>query len=128
MRVAVDTNAYTAFCRGSPKASSVIKHAEDVVLPFIVLAELRAGFACGTKGKDNERLFSQFLNTPRVSVLYPDGQTTHHYARLFFQLRRQGTPIPTNDLWIAAVVTQHNLTLLTTDHHFEHLPQIPIIM
>lgn len=49
------------------------------------------------------------------------------HARLFFQLRRQGTPIPTNDLWIAALVSQHNLTLLSDDHHFAHLPQLPLV-
>ncbi|NQU40860.1 MAG: PIN domain-containing protein [Lentisphaerae bacterium] len=54
----------------------------------------------------------------------PDEQTTFHYGRLYAQLRSQGTPVPTNDLWIAALVVQHRLTLLTRDDHFKHLPQI----
>jgi predicted nucleic acid-binding protein len=59
-----------------------------------------------------------------VEVQYPDEQTTHHYASIFAQLRRQGTPIPTNDIWIAALVLQHDLVLLTDDTHFSNIPQI----
>ena len=93
-------------------------------MPFITLAELRAGFLCGARGRQNERTLVSFLNAPRVAVLYPDEQTTHHYAALFRQLRQQGTPIPTNDLWIAALVVQHDLLLYARDRHFDHLPQI----
>jgi tRNA(fMet)-specific endonuclease VapC len=57
--------------------------------------------------------------------VFADEDSTHHYARLFRQLRRQGTPIPTNDLWIAALVVQHQLHLFARDAHFDHLPQIP---
>ena len=54
----------------------------------------------------------------------PDDQTTHHYASVFRQLRKQGTPIPTNDMWLAALVLQHNLALHARDKHFDHLPQL----
>jgi hypothetical protein len=53
--------------------------------------------------------------------------TMHKYARLFRQLRKQGTPIPTNDLWIAALALQHDLLLFTRDTHINHLPQLPVI-
>jgi tRNA(fMet)-specific endonuclease VapC len=96
-------------------------------MPLIVLAELRAGFLCGSRGVENERNLTRFLNSPRVDVLYPDDSTTHQYARLFLQLRRQGTPIPTNDIWIAALVVQYKLILFARDRHFEHLPQIPTL-
>ena len=56
----------------------------------------------------------------------PDEQTTFHYGRLYAQLRTQGTPIHTNDLWIAALVVQHRLTLYTRHTHFKHIPQIPL--
>ncbi len=58
-------------------------------------------------------------------MLMPDEQTTHHYAQIFNQLRKQGTPIPASDIWIAAVTIQHNLTLCTSDAHFLHIPQLP---
>ena len=96
-------------------------------MPFPVLAELRAGFSCGTLAHQNERVLSLFLDRERVDMLLADEQTTFHYGRLYAQLRKQGTPIPTNDLWIASLVVQHRLTLFTRDDHFRNLPQIPTI-
>lgn len=125
MRIALDTNRYTDLCRGLPEAVEPIMRAERVFVPFVVLAELRAGFHVGSRARANEKVLVRFLNSPRVRILLPDDQTTHHYALLFAQLRRQGTPIPTNHLWIAALVAQHNLVLLARDAHFDHLPQIP---
>ena len=125
MRIALDTNRYVDFCRGEERAVEVIRSAEEIYLPLFVLAELRAGFRAGSKGMENEKVLTRFLQSPRVEVLSPDDQTTHHYAGLFVQLRKQGTPIPTNDLWIAALAVQHNLILFHRDKHFESLPQIP---
>jgi tRNA(fMet)-specific endonuclease VapC len=124
MRLALDTNAYGAAARGEARFVALTRRAHRIYLPFVVVGELRAGFAAGTLGRQNEAVLAQFLGTPRVSVLYADDQTTHHYAQLFAQLRRQGRPIPTNDLWIAALVIQHDLSLLTNDEHFSHLPQL----
>ena len=125
MRIALDTDRYVDFCRGKETVVRAVQRAERVFLPFVALAEVRAGFMCGARSQENERILTRFLNSPRVAVLYPDEQTTHHYARLFYQLRRQGTPIPTNDLWIAALVSQHDLFLCAQDQHFDHLPQLP---
>ena len=98
--------------------------AERIYLPLMVLGELRAGFQAGSRTRQNERVLVRFLNSPRVRLLLPDEQTTFHYAGLFVQLRQQATPIPTNDLWIAALVIQHDLVLLTRDAHFKHLSQL----
>ena len=124
MNIAIDTNRYRDFCEGREDALTRFQIATRLYMPFPVLAELRAGFACGAVARRNERVLNLFLNRPRVVVLYADEQTTFHYARLFAQLRSQGTPIPTNDLWIAALVQQHNLLLYTRDRHFDALPQL----
>lgn len=124
MRIALDTNRYVDLCKGVLEAARVVSTAEAVLLPFVVVAELRAGFALGRRSAENERVLRRLLLKPGVSVLYPDDQTSHHYASAFRQLRTQGTPIPTNDLWIAALVLQHNLALHDRDRHFDHLPQI----
>ena len=102
-----------------------LEHADEVWLPFIVLGELRAGFAVGTQGPHNEAVLRRFLLKTGVAVLYTDEQTTHHYADVYRQLRKQGTPIPTNDMWIAALVLQHSLLLCARDAHFDVLPQLP---
>jgi tRNA(fMet)-specific endonuclease VapC len=125
MRMAIDTKVYRAFCEGLGSAVERFAQAVEIHIPYVVLAELRAGFLCGTVAKRNERILIQFLNRPRVKILLPDEATTHHYARVFAQLRAQGTPIPTNDMWIAALVLQHDLQLYSQDSHFDNLPQIP---
>lgn len=124
MRLALDTNRYVDLCKGVDDTARLVSTAEAVFLPFVVVAELRAGFALGRRAAENERVLRRFLLKDGVAVLYPDDQTTHHYAAAFRQLRRQGTPIPTNDLWIAALVLQHSLRLHARDRHFDHLAQI----
>jgi tRNA(fMet)-specific endonuclease VapC len=124
LRLALDTNRYTDLCRGLVDVVRLVEQADAVFLPFVVVAELRAGFSIGRRGADNERTLRRFLMKPGVSILFPDEQTTHHYAAVFRQLRRQGTPIPTSDLWIAALALQHDLVLCARDRHFDRLPQI----
>jgi len=87
MKVALDTNRYVDFCRGDTEVTARLQEATEVFLPFVTLAELRAGFLCGTKGPENEKTLAEFLDSRRVSVLYADDETTRQYARLFLQLR-----------------------------------------
>ena len=124
MIIALDTNAYCDFMRGDSARVEVIRTARHIHLPLIVLGELRAGFAAGNQKSTNAANLQRFLNSPRVSILLPDEQTTHHYAQLYLQLRKKGAAIPTNDLWIAALSVQHNLVLCTSDTHFQNLPQV----
>ena len=132
MRIVIDTNRYRDFSDGLKEAVDRFRAAELICLPFVVLAELRAGFLAGANpsrrvsraaGK-NAAALGAFLNRPRVRILWPDEETTHQYARIWSQLRAQGTPIPANDLWIAALALQHDLLLYSRDTHFDHLPQI----
>ena len=124
MNIALDTNAYTDFMRGDQGRVRIVRAARSVVVPVIVLGELRAGFAAGTRESTNVANLQRFLASRRVSVLPPDEQTAHHYAQLYLQLRGKGTPIPTNDLWIASLAVQHDLVVCTSDRHFRQLPQV----
>lgn len=127
MRLALDTNRYRDLADGDEEVVDVLERAANVFLPFVVLAELRAGFAVGTRGKKNEQALRRFLQKPGVEVLWPSDATTRAYADLFRQLRAQGTPIPTSDLWIAALVIEHDLFLYSRDEHFAQLPQLNVI-
>lgn len=127
MRIAIDTNRYVDFSKGDNSAKEALRRASEIFVPLVVLAELRAGFLLGSRGNENEQLLVRFLNSPRVNVLCPDDNTSHHYARIFLQLKKQGTPIPTNDIWIGALAIQHELILFSRDRHFDHLRQIPIL-
>ncbi|MCD8481743.1 MAG: type II toxin-antitoxin system VapC family toxin [Verrucomicrobia bacterium] len=124
----LDTNRYRDYAEGEAAVLDKMRRCEKVFLSFVSLAELRAGFACGNKQADNERHLSYSYKKPSVGVLFADAQTSHFYALLYRQLRVQGTPIPTNDLWIAALVAQHNISLYTRDTHFDHLPQLQNIV
>jgi predicted nucleic acid-binding protein len=72
VRLALDTNRYTDLCRGAAEVVTLVEHAEAVFLPFVVLAELRAGFAIGTRGAENERVLRGFLRKPGVAVLFAE--------------------------------------------------------
>jgi predicted nucleic acid-binding protein len=126
-RLAIDTNRYTDLARGESTVAAMVATAERVYLPFVVIAELRAGFAVGKHGDENERVLKRFLTKPGVAMLFPDEGTTRAYAALYRQLRGQGTSIPTGDIWIAALVVQHSLTLATRDQHFRNLPQLDLV-
>ena len=124
MRILLDTNAYSAFCRGVEGAKVLMQAASEIFIPVVVLGELRAGFSSGTQGKANERTLSKFLSSPRVGVLDINEETTLHYARIFTELRKVGKPIPTNDLWIGALCVQHGLDLFSYDCHFDEIAQL----
>jgi predicted nucleic acid-binding protein len=68
----------------------------------------------------------KLLAKATVGVLLPSRETAEHYARLFVQLKRAGTPVPDNDLWIAALALEHDLVLITRDEHFQRIPQLLI--
>jgi predicted nucleic acid-binding protein len=127
VRLALDTNSYSDLCRGVPEVVERCELADSIHLPLVVVGELRAGFAVGQHGSENERVLQQFLIQSGVEILLPDEETTFHYAAVYRQLRSQGTPIPTNDMRIAALVLQHGLVLLHRDRHFDHLPQLASI-
>ena len=124
MKVALDTNRYVDLCKGVVATVELLAAAERVFIPFVVIAELRAGFAVGRRSSENETVLRRFLSKEGVRILYADDRTIQHYAAVYRQLKRQGTPIPTHDLWIAALVLQHDLVLHSRDRHFDHLPQI----
>jgi tRNA(fMet)-specific endonuclease VapC len=124
VRVALDTNRYVDLCKGVVETVALLEDAEAIILPFVVVGELRAGFANGRRRAENEQILRRFIFKDGVLVLFADDHTTHQYASLFRQLRKQGTPIPTNDIWLAALVLQHNLVLHARDRHFDQLPQL----
>lgn len=125
MNLALDTNAYRLVMEGEAHAVGLVRAADRVLVPVPVLAELRFGFLNGTRGRANEATLTRFLARARVGVLRCDEDTAVFYAALKLQLKKQGTPIPINDVWIAALVLQHHATLMTRDSDFAHLPQVP---
>ncbi|HYM11788.1 MAG TPA: type II toxin-antitoxin system VapC family toxin [Bryobacterales bacterium] len=124
MRILLDTNRLTDAFRGVAEVVQILEQAAEIWIPFVALAEIKTGFLGGRRAAENEGLLHAFLRLPGVAVLFADEGTTDAYARLFLQLRRAGTPVPTNDLWIASLAVQHQLVLLSRDQHFAKLPQV----
>jgi predicted nucleic acid-binding protein len=124
IRVSLDTNRLTDLFQGDAALADQLGTCDEVWIPLVVLGEIKAGFLGGSRQQRNEILLRELLIKPTVGVLLPDRETAEHYARLFLQLKRAGAPIPDNDLWIAALALQHDLTLITRDRHFEKIPQL----
>ncbi len=123
-RVLLDTSAYSALMRGDARVLEALREADEVCVTPVILGELRAGFMGGGKRKANEATLREFLGSPRARVIPLDEGTSERYAVILHALRQAGTPIPANDLWIAASAMQHGLKVLTTDAHFVKVQQI----
>jgi predicted nucleic acid-binding protein len=123
-KVILDTSAYSALLRGNPAVMRAVQETDEITLSPVVLGELYAGFLLGKHGKRNREILSEFVATPRVKVREIDGETAERYAAIFAYLREKGTPIPTNDLWIAASAMQHGLKIITTDEHYLKIPHV----
>jgi predicted nucleic acid-binding protein len=123
-KVMLDTSAYGAFLRGNPEIRISLQQSDGIFLNPVVLGELIAGFLMGKNEKKNRTLLCDFLSSARVGIVEIDEETSERYALITHHLRMKGTPIPTNDLWIAASAMQHGLKVLTTDKHYLEVPQI----
>ena len=126
MIVVLDTNAYSDWRRFG-HWNSLIAKAEKVIVPAIVLGELRSGFLRGAQARENERKLVSFLSEQLVTIGLVGDETSHHYAILKNHLRTHGKPIPEADVWIAAIAVEHAALLLTRDRHFEKLPQVRLV-
>lgn len=125
-RYVLDTSAYSHFKRGDPQVVELIDSAEWLGLPAVVLGELEVGFLLG-KAKQraaNQAALRELLTHPLVEELAIDHETGRLYAEITVALRRAGTPIPTNDIWIAAAAAREGVTVLTYDHHFKAISRV----
>jgi len=127
-RYCLDTSAYSRFQRGDAQAVSLIDGAEWIGVPAIVLGELRVRFQLGDRRERNEVLLADFLANPVVELLSVDDEVSRHYADIVVDLRRAGTPIPTNDIWIAATAAGAGAILLSADDHFTAVSRIGSVL
>jgi predicted nucleic acid-binding protein len=124
MSFTLDTSAYSAFNRGDKRLRKWFTSDNDIVVPIIVIGELRAGFAAGNKRKINEELLQRFLDSPNVYVQTITDKTTVIYSQIYLSLRQKGKPIGTNDMWIAAIALEMDNELLTLDESFSYIPDL----
>lgn len=124
--ILLDTNAYAAFKQGQPEAVEIVRRATRLLINAVVLGELLAGFAAGTREAKNRAELQQFLASPRVTLVGIDDHTADYYAAVYKALRGKGRPIPTNDMWIAATALQHGAALFSVDAHFDQIDGVVV--
>jgi tRNA(fMet)-specific endonuclease VapC len=113
----LDTNALSAAGDHDPSFMDIVARAERLAVPVIVLGEYRLGIAQSRYRASYETWLREWISA--VTVLDIDDGTTHFYAIIGLELKKKGKPIPSNDLWIAALCRQHSLSLLSRDRHFD---------
>ena len=118
----LDTNALSAAADREPSALVIVSEAESIAVPVIVLGEYRLGIAQSRHRVSYENWLQEWISA--VTILDIDEETAQSYAALGLELKRKGRPIPTNDLWIAALCSQHALPIVSRDQHFDLVPGI----
>jgi tRNA(fMet)-specific endonuclease VapC len=127
-RLVLDTSAYARFRAGHEAVLELLAAAEVVLIPVTVLGELEAGFELGRRGRENRTTLSSFLEEPFVTVLPTTPDVARRYGHAFARLREAGTPIPTNDIWIAAAAIDAGGRLVTFDDHFAQVPGLDCLV
>lgn len=126
IRLCIDTSAYSHFRRGDAEVVALLDSAAWIGVPAIVLGELRTGFGLGRRSEDNEAALRKFLGNPAVQVLEIDDATSCIYAEIVIALREAGTPVPTNDIWIAAAAACEGAPVVTYDRHFRRIGRVGV--
>lgn len=124
-RLVLDTSAYSHMRRGDERLIEAVGDAEAVYVPATVLGELEAGFRIGRRYRQNARALSAFLREVTVHVLPTTADIARRYGEVFAQLRGAGTPIPVNDIWIAAAALACGAHLVTFDADFARVDRLP---
>ncbi len=123
-RLCLDTSAYSNFKRGDERSKELVDGAEWIGLPAIVVGELWTGFVLGRRREENARELEEFMANAVVVELSVDSQVARIYGEIVADLRSAGTPVPTNDIWIAAVAARAGAPVLTYDDHFEAISRV----
>jgi tRNA(fMet)-specific endonuclease VapC len=116
--VLLDTNAFTALFRGDDVVWKAISTADNVFASVVAIGELESGFRGGSRYAENLEILERFLSKPTVETLAVTRETGECFGRIKNTLRKKGTPIPINDIWLAAQCVENGAVLVTYDRHF----------
>ena len=127
-RLVLDTSAYSRLRAGDVRVRDLVAEAETVLMPTTVLGELFGAFELGSRGRENRVVLSEFLAESFVRVVPVSATVARQYGRVYAALRRAGTPIPVNDMWIAATALDQGGCLLTFDTDFPHVANLDCLL
>lgn len=125
--ILLDTNAYIRYLGGDERVLAELGRADTVYLSVFVLGELFAGFAGGSRARQNRDTLDTFIDRPAVRLLEATRETAEVFGTLQDSMRKAGTPLPTNDLWIAAHAFETGSVLVTFDDHFTRIPNLRLL-
>ena len=120
-KILLDTNAYSEFLIGDEAMHEAIENADLVLMSTFVLGELFAGFKGGNREQVNKQILQKFRKKAKVQVISASAETAEIFGEIKHALRKAGTPIPTNDVWIAAHAFEAGAVLVTYDRHFKQV-------
>ena len=120
-KIVLDTNAYTRLLIGEQDVLDIIGTADTIYMSIFVLGELYAGFAGGRKERENKETLNRFLLKPTAKILNATAETAEVFGKVKQNLKKAGTPIPINDVWIAAHAIETGSTIITYDSHFKNV-------
>jgi tRNA(fMet)-specific endonuclease VapC len=121
-KIILDTNAYAHLLAGDDNVLGAVSSAETIYMSVFVLGELYAGFSGGVKKRENNETLQRFLMKSAVKILSASAETAEVFGQVKFNLKRSGTPLPINDLWIAAHALETGSVIVTYDTHFKSIP------
>ncbi len=124
MKLLLDTNAYTGLLKGDARIAGAVRSAEGIVMSPVVIGELLFGYRNGNRYEENLAELERFLANPFVETLSIGRHTCDYFGLVAAQLRRDGAPIPQNDIWIAAQTMESGAALLSLDAHFSHVENL----
>lgn len=126
-KIFIDTNIYSNAMKGEEASIKIFRQYEILLISPVVIGELLAGFRRGKLEDKNRQQLKNFLSRDRVKVVTISMETSEFYSFILNELKTQGTPIPINDIWIAASVMEHGAGIATNDSHFEKIKGLMII-
>ena len=113
----LDTNALSAWAEGRPAVESPLRVADRLIVPSVVLGEYWFGIRQSRHRTRYEEWLARYLPLTEIAIV--TSATADAYADIRLELKRRGTPVPPNDVWIAALARQHGLAVLSNDGHFD---------
>lgn len=126
MKVCLDTNIFNGISSENPRILEILSNAHQILIPFVVYAELLYGFKNGARLNKNRIRLDSFILKNGAILLHTTNDTLEIYSDIITDLTKNGRPIPTNDIWIAAQTIESGSQLLTFDKHFKHIPGLRI--
>lgn len=115
MKLLFDTNIIIAFLKNEATVVDLFAKQDEINVSSITVGEMLYGALNSNQSEQNFDLYSRFFNYCNVYKI--DKNTSENYARIRFILKSKGTPIPENDIWIAATALEHSLSIVTRDKH-----------